>query len=135
MRKVLLPRMKKRVLVFLLIFVILLILGLVFKKSVFPTKTSQGGVRVTLDAYPPNLIVSSPVNIDYSNDRIELKYSVSDSGSGVDAVWYNLDGGQNITLTEDTAITVSKGNHVLHIYAKDKAGLVNDTEFVTFFLK
>lgn len=127
--------MKKNVLVPLLSFAVLIVLAWVLKDSIFPAKPPQGGVRVMLDADPPNLIVYSPISMDYSNNKIGLKYSVSDSASGVDKVWYNLDGGENHTLAGDTVITISKGSHILRIYAKDKAGLVNDTESVTFSLK
>lgn len=129
--------MKKRALfVFLAFVVVILVIGFLLKDFIYVSEThapvQRASVNVTIDANPPDLIVDSPINTDYSTNQIDIKYSVSDSSSGVDTVWYNLDGGQNITLTGNKAITVSKGQHTLYIYASDKAGLVNGSEFVTF---
>lgn len=133
------PLMKKKVLVLLLAFVMLIVLGLVFKEfisaSIFDTfaVTQDTTPTVTLDAYPPDLIVDSPTSTNYSTRIVDINYSVSDSGSGVDAVWYNLDGGQNTTLTGNTTVTVSqRGDYNFYIYANDSVGFINDTEFVTF---
>jgi len=135
--------MKKRVLIFLLAFVVILILGLVFKNFISPpiaetpAPVQKASVNITViaDNTPPDLIVYSPTNTDYSTNQIDIKYSVSDSSSGVDMAWYNIDGGQNTTLTGNKAITVSKGQHTLYIYASDNVGLVNDSEFVIFSVK
>lgn len=130
--------MKERTLIFLLVFVILLILGLIFKNfisaSIFDTHAvvQTTSVNITVDGYPPDLIVDSPTSTNYSTKNIDINYSVSDSASEVDTVWYNLDGGQNTTLTGNTTVTVSRGDHNLYIYANDTVGLINDTEFVTF---
>lgn len=138
MTKPLITIMKKKVLSFLLAFATLFILGFVFKDFIsaymFNTYavTQATSPNITIDAYPPDLIVDSPANMDYATSQISIRYSVSDSLSGVDTVWYNTDGGRNTTLTGSTSITASKGDHILYIYARDKAGLVNDTEFVTF---
>lgn len=134
--------MKKKVLIFLLAFtVVVLVIGFIFRDFLLASKADtsapvqKASVNITIDANPPDLIVASPTNTDYSTNQIDIKYFVSDSSSGVDIVWYNLDGGQNITLTGNKAITVTKGQHTLFIYASDKVGLVNDSEFVTFSVK
>ena len=130
---------KKRTLLFLLIFTVLIIFSSVFKDfisaSIFDTfAVSQVTTpTVTLDAYPPDLILDSPTSTNYSTKLIGINYSVSDSASSVDTVWYNLDGGSNTTLTGNTTITVSqRGDYNFYIYANDTVGLVNDTESVTF---
>lgn len=132
--------MKKKVLLLLLAFAAVLVLGLFFKDfisaSIFDShNVVQTSLNITIDAHPPDLIVRSPVSTSYSTNEINIEYSASDSGSGLNTVWYNIDGGNNITLEGDTVITVQKGKHVFYIYASDKVGLVNDSEFVTFSVK
>lgn len=132
--------MKKRALLFLLLaFAVILVTGFVLKDFISVSETPAGiqraSANITVDANPPDLIVDSPANTGYSTNQISIKYSVSDSSSGVDTVWYNIDGGNNITLEGDTIMTVQKGEHVFYIYASDKVGLVNDSEFVSFSVK
>ncbi|MDP2909277.1 MAG: hypothetical protein Q8N77_05715 [Nanoarchaeota archaeon] len=131
--------MKKRVLLFLLAFAVLLALGLVFKSfisaSIFDTYNFvwETSINITVDTYPPDLIVDSPISTDYSEDNlVDINYSVSDSLSQVDAVWYNLNGGVNTTLTGNTTIRVAKGDYVLYMYANDTVNLLNGSESVSF---
>lgn len=129
--------MKNSKLLFLLLtLIVILVIGFLLKDFIYvsetPAPVQKASANVTVDTNPPDLILSSPINTDYSTNQIDIEYFVSDSSSGVDMVWYNIDGDQNVTLTGNKAITVSKGQHTFYIYARDKAGLVNGSEFVSF---
>jgi hypothetical protein len=64
-----------------------------------------------------------------------LNYSVSDSASGVNTTWYNLDNGGNTTLSSNITLTInSSGTYTLYIFANDNAGLENGSEYVQFYV-
>jgi len=82
----------------------------------------------------PEVYLFEPQNTLYTeNESIALNYTVIDNDNNLDACWYNLDNGENITLIncENTAFNVSEGNHVLTIYANDSLGLMS-SDFVEF---
>jgi photosystem II stability/assembly factor-like uncharacterized protein len=57
---------------------------------------------------------------------IALNFSVSDADGNLDSCWYNLDSGENTTISgcENTTFSVaSDGTYTLSIYANDSAGL------------
>ncbi|MDP2907967.1 MAG: hypothetical protein Q8O03_08585 [Nanoarchaeota archaeon] len=133
--------MKKRLLLlfFLLTLVSIFCTGLIFKSFISASildiyaTLSINTTNVTIDAYPPDLIVDSPISTDYSEDNlIDINYSASDSLSQVDTVWYNINGGQNSTLAGNTTVRIAKGDYVLYIYANDTVGLLNGSESVSF---
>jgi large-conductance mechanosensitive channel len=131
--------MKKRELLFLFIVILLLVLGLVFKDfisaSIFDTFAAyqSASLNITIDAYPPDLIIGSPINTDYSEDNlVDINYSVSDSLSPIDTVWYNLNGGANTTLAGNTTTRIAKGDYILYMYANDTVNLLNGSESVSF---
>ncbi len=129
--------MKKRHLFAFLIVSVFLIL--LFNHStaffIFTTKATQQSfsASILVDTYPPDIILDSPLNITYNTSWIGLDYSVRDSASGVNTTWYNLNHGQNITITSNTTVNVNTlGGNTLYIYANDSAGLENSTEYVAF---
>ena len=74
----------------------------------------------------PTISIVEPRNILYlSNESLSLNYSVSDSDGNLDSCWYNLDGGENITLVDclNTTFNTSEASHILYIYANDTEGL------------
>ncbi len=134
--------MKKRELLSLFIVIMLFVLGLMFKDfisaSIFDafavSQSASLNITIVSDTTPPDLIIVSPIEgTTYTSTDIDLKYSVSDSGSGVDSVWYNLNNGANTTITTNTTFTVAgNGNYILYMFAKDRSGNENDTESVSF---
>ncbi|MGC9310504.1 MAG: hypothetical protein ACP5E4_02140, partial [Candidatus Aenigmatarchaeota archaeon] len=55
----------------------------------------------------------------------DLNYTATDSGSGISACWYSLDGEANQTLTDcqnTTLSDLSEGEHNLTVWANDTAG-------------
>ncbi|MBA3064797.1 hypothetical protein FP803_05145, partial [Candidatus Woesearchaeota archaeon] len=89
-----------------------------------------------VDDIPPNIIIYYPLNETYNyKDNIYLYYSASDKGSGIYQVWYNLDNGNNITLTGNATFNAADdGSHALYIFANDSSGSLNNTEAITFFI-
>ncbi len=66
----------------------------------------------------PALNLLSPENKTYLNTTILLNYTESSS----DNLFYNIDDGTNITITESTNIVVSEGDHTLKLYANNSLG-------------
>src|SRR3989344_3503495 len=90
-------------------------------------------VSILIEADPPNVVIDSPENTTYSSGiNITLNYIASDA-NGVDSVWYNLDNGENTTVTGNTTFSTSDGSHTLYMFANDTYGLLNDSEFVSFY--
>ena len=67
--------------------------------------------------------------LDNATESIELNYTAYDRH--LDTIWYNLDGGTNITLTGNITFNTSNGDHVLHIYVNDSNGNL-DNSYVEF---
>ncbi|PIN78772.1 hypothetical protein COV14_02130 [Candidatus Woesearchaeota archaeon CG10_big_fil_rev_8_21_14_0_10_33_12] len=89
-----------------------------------------------VDNIPPDIIIYYPLNDTYNyKNNIYLYYSASDQASGIDKVWYNLNNGNNISLTGNITFNVTdEGSHSLYIFANDSSGVLNNTESVTFFI-
>jgi hypothetical protein len=61
----------------------------------------------------PNITLDEPRNITYSfNDSINLNFSIRNNYTDI---WYNLDGGTNITITENITFNTSEGAHTLYL--------------------
>jgi len=74
---------------------------------------------------------------DYSGNSTELNFSITDGFLGIHTVWYNLDGGRNITVgtnpNSNTSINFSgPGKHTLYVYANDTVNNVGTSSLVTF---
>jgi len=81
---------------------------------------------VAIDLTPPALNLLSPQNQSYGTGDVDLNYASSDLYSGVERVWYSLDGGQNLTLGGNTTLdNLSDGSHSITLYANDTAGNLN----------
>ena len=68
----------------------------------------------------PILTIISPEEKTYSAASILLNYSTKNA---IDSIWYNLDNGENITLTSLLYFTASEGSHILYLYANNSEGL------------
>ncbi|MBI2148250.1 hypothetical protein HYU23_01080 [Candidatus Woesearchaeota archaeon] len=93
---------------------------------------SSLSVSINVDTMPPSLVLSLPENITYTTTTILLNFSINDSFSSIGTIWYNLDSGANITITDNITFTASDGIHTLRLYANDSVGLVNDSNQVVF---
>ena len=80
----------------------------------------------TVDAFPPEVKILSPEQGVYNVSSVPLVFTVSKPVSGM---VYCLDGGQNLTLTDNATLAgLQGGRHSLVIYATDKAGHMGASE-------
>ena len=87
------------------------------------------GVAVNIDPDIPKIYIDSPLNQTYTTTSIDLKYTVVDNS--LDATYYNIDNGENITITSNISFTTTLGSHTLKLFANDTLGRLNSSS-VTF---
>jgi len=79
---------------------------------------------------PPEIIVSSPLNANYSSSDVALNFSIN---KPVNWTGYSLDGQQNVTLTGNITISnLKNGLHSLTVYANDTYGNTGASQTITF---
>lgn len=85
------------------------------------TNANETEVRlIKIDATTPVPSIIRPEAITYAtNTSLPLNWSVTEDNLGT--VWYNVDNGDNITLTSNITFNVTAGAHTLNIYANDSA--------------
>ncbi len=77
---------------------------------------------IILDRTSPGIVIAQPTSDNYGyNVSISLNYSVFDSGLGVQACWYSIDGSENIILAncQNTSFSTSEGQHTVFLYSND----------------
>lgn len=99
----------------------------------------QLNMNISVVAYFPTLTILSPENKTYlTNESLLLNYRVVNK----QAIWYNLDNVQNITITSFLYFNTSQGNHTLNLYANSSFGnvtarnvsfYVNSTMFIILY--
>lgn len=109
--------------------------------SVFDAAATSGitNVSVTVIDTIPSVYISGPENKTYENNMsITLDVNITNaSNTAIDQTFYNLDDGENITLTLDdagrnvTTITTSFDTHTLTVFANSTANQLNSSN-VTF---
>lgn len=78
--------------------------------------SNVSSVSFTVDTASISISILSPQNATYSNLLTQLEVS---SNKTVDAWWYSLNNGSNITFTPNTTITAVEGSNYLIVYAND----------------
>jgi len=81
----------------------------------------------TIDTTGPNVTIKTPKESEEfsNNESITLNFSVVDTGVGVDTCWFNVDSGDNTTITScvnTTFNTTGEGTLTLNLYANDTLG-------------
>ena len=91
---------------------------------------------IKIDKSPPNLTILYPIkDLNLSiNTSISLNYTATDSLSGINLCWFNLDNGANTTLAtcQNTTFNTSEGTHTVYVYANDSLNNVNNSQLVNF---
>jgi len=86
----------------------------------------------------PHLSLISPENETYlNNESILLNYTAISANM----VWYNLDNGDNTTITSPIYFNASQGGHTLYLYANNSYGnastnitfTANSTRFIIYY--
>ncbi len=80
----------------------------------------------------PSLSIVSPESEEnYGfNSSVSLNFSVYDVDNNLDKCWYNIDNGNNVSLTNCQNITfriAGNGSYVLNLYANDSFNLINSS--------
>jgi len=78
-------------------------------------------ITVNVNTSPPTLTIISPENITYTTSLILLNWTSTLSNK----IWYNLNNGANITITEPTILDLSNGGYILNLYANSTIGQTN----------
>ncbi len=97
---------------------------------------NSSSINFTIDVTNPVITVLNPANNTNTTDTgLDINYTVSDSGVGLDSCWYSNDTysiNTSITCgTNITTLTWSEGNHNVTVWANDTAG--NEGKNITFF--
>ncbi len=91
--------------------------------SITGTITQSVGINITVISNLPTLTINKPKNQTYfKNESLEIEIE-----SNGDAVWYNLDHGSNVSLTENSNIfrshfNTTSGSHALYAFGNDSSG-------------
>lgn len=83
-----------------------------------------------VDTTAPTLNIIHPSNNSLTiNGNLSLNYSGADAGVGMGACWYNLDGGDNVTIASCTNSTFNTTNakHIINLFVNDTLGNSNST--------
>lgn len=90
-------------------------------------------VYFTVSLIPLEVDISSPGNVTYHEDSLDLNYSVN-KPSVFEA--YSLNSGENVTITGNTTLyNLSNGGHHIEVYAIDEAGATaSDSVYFTVFV-
>ncbi|TFG70537.1 MAG: hypothetical protein E4H25_01825 [Methanomassiliicoccus sp.] len=96
---------------------------------------AQDEVTVTVDTMAPTLAIDSPVEDEILiSTTVEVEWTASDDGTGIDMFEIKLDSGSWIDVGLDTSydfMSVADGSHTVYVRATDVAGWPV-TESVTF---
>ena len=79
---------------------------------------------VTVDNTPSLVNLIQPENKTYFSSLLNLEIS---SSGDENTIWYNIDNGANITITENISFTNSLGDHILFAFTNDSLGNENGT--------
>lgn len=96
----------------------------------FPNSIDLLGIFTDETAPPPLISILSLENKTYSTSDISLNFTVN---AVVSAVKYSLDGGENVTITENTTLTgLPNGEHTVTVYATDETRNAGTSETFLF---
>ncbi|MCK4997512.1 hypothetical protein KAS08_04355 [Candidatus Pacearchaeota archaeon] len=90
--------------------------------------------RIGLDSEGPIVTIIKPITKTYGYDEsLPLNHTVSDTVSDVDSCWWNIDGGENQSITCNSATTFNTtvDSHTIYFFANDTFGNLG-TDSVSF---
>ncbi len=67
---------------------------------------------------PPEIVILSPQNINYTIDRVNLDF-IADDPSGVSWTGYSIDDRPVVTSGNTTLVSLKNGTHLIKVYATD----------------
>tara|TARA_Y100000310_G_C20663417_1_gene806083 strand:- start:149 stop:1807 length:1659 start_codon:yes stop_codon:yes gene_type:complete len=116
--------MKREVFVSALLFAIFLIATNTNAETITGEVTSNNAALTIVVGGTPSLIINKPKNQTYFTN-VSLKLDITSNGANV---WYNLDNGNNVTLSGDsstytTYLNTSEASHTLYAFANSSDGV------------
>ncbi len=132
--------MKKKVILLIFLFILICLISFITYSNYIKEKgdtltgetvtgeITEANLAITITVSgSPSLTIISPENETYiTNKSILLNYTAT----GEDSVWYNINGGDNTTITSAIYFNITEGLHTLYLYANNSEG--NTTANVTF---
>jgi parallel beta-helix repeat protein len=104
----------------------------VFANDIVGNMGSSDPVLFMVDTTPPLVSVFSPENKTYATRNVALTFMINESASWMG---YSLDGGANVTLTQNTTLTIlADGAHSLIVYASDAADNTGGSTVIFFMV-
>jgi len=104
----------------------------VFANDTVGNMGSSDPVLFMVDTTPPLVSVFSPENKTYATRNVALTFMINESASWMG---YSLDGGANVTLTQNTTLTIpTDGAHSLIVYASDAADNTGGSTVIFFMV-
>lgn len=95
-------------------------------------------VSIATDLSPPKIYIDHPQNITYTSNinSIPLNFTIVDDGVVEGTTYYNVDNGNNVTVTGNTTFAVNETtmSHILTLFANDTKSNLNSSS-VTFSVK
>ncbi len=89
--------------------------------------TCNATMNITVDTTEPFVSIIHPIDdLTFETDNFDLNYSIYDVIIGIDKIWYNLNDGINVTITNNLTIYVSAGKYNLTLWANDSLGNINN---------
>ena len=79
----------------------------------------------TFDIISPVLMIYSPANQSYNHSNIALNVSANEA---INAWWYKLNAGANVTFTPNTTVVGNEGSNHLIVYANDTLGNIGSAQ-------
>jgi len=111
----------------IVLFFVLIFVSVVYAESDSLSPFGESDVSIVVDNSAPIVVIFSPKNITYNNATLVfVNYSVVDIS--LDSVWYSLNEGSNISVSEPFYLNLAEGDYLLRIYANDSLNRVNFSE-------
>ena len=99
------------------------------------TKRDNATFCCIVNNVPFNINIISPENRTYANTCVRLNFTVEPEGTVLDWIGYSLDGGANVTITENMTVSgLSACGHDIVVYARDTHSNMATSNMVYFIL-
>ena len=78
-----------------------------------------------LDNFNPDVSIENPLNKTYKTNNVSFNFRSLDTN--INSSWYNINNGNNVSLSGNTTLNLSNGGYLLNLYSDDTNGNMNST--------